>query len=121
MDADLLHAQRRATESVAMRRFAHRNVRDANHTKVVGWYTDLGIGVVDLADVGKGCPDLMVHAFGLADLVEIKIEGGKMKESQEEFMKEWHGPLLWLVRGMPDVVDHVRDMYRRSKLLEKAA
>lgn len=98
-----------------MRRFAHRNVRDANHTKVVGWYGDLGIGVVDLADVGKGCPDIMVHAFGLSDLVEIKIEDGKLKDSQEEFMKTWKGAKIFIVRNMGDVVDHVRDMAQRRK------
>lgn len=99
-----------------MRRFAHRNIRDANHTKVVGWYGDLGIGVVDLADVGKGCPDIMVHAFGISDLVEIKIEGGKLKGSQEDFIRDWRGEKIWIVRGMLDVADHVSDMYRRSKL-----
>lgn len=103
-----------------MRRFAHRNIRDANHTKVVGWYGDLGIGVVDLADVGKGCPDIMVHAFGISDLVEIKTDEGELEDSQKEFNKAWRGPLIWLVRGMTDVVDHVRDMHRRSKLKEAA-
>lgn len=98
-----------------MRRFAHRNVRDANHTEIVRWYEDLGIGVVDLADVGKGCPDLLVHAFGLCELVEIKIAKGLLKQSQEEFMRCWKGNTITVVRTMEDVVAHVKAMAERRK------
>lgn len=98
-----------------MRRFAHRNIRDANHKKIVGYYEDLGIGVVDLADVGKGCPDLLVHAFGISDLVEIKTEDGELEDSQIEFNQIWKGAKIHLVRDMYDVVDHVKSMTERRQ------
>jgi hypothetical protein len=88
--------------------------RDSNHRDVIGWYLKLGVSVLDLADMGKGVPDLLVAIDGQTDLVEVKSEKGELTGDQIEFASEWNAKIL-IVRTHFDVVTHVGQMRIRAK------
>lgn len=46
--------------------------RDANHAAIRDGLRKCGFRVLDLGDVGKGCPDLLVRGYGILLLVEVK-------------------------------------------------
>lgn len=89
--------------------------RDANHGDVVGWYKALGCNVLDLANMGEGCPDILVAIDGQLDLVEIKTEKGTLTDPQKEFFRDWTQSKIPIVRTHFDVVHHVGLMRIRAK------
>src|SRR3972149_1571025 len=51
----------------------HKHGRtDANHTEIVNALQAIGASVTSLADVGGGCPDLLVGYRGQNMLLEVK-------------------------------------------------
>lgn len=82
-----------------MRRAAKR---DDNHAEIVSALRMAGCGVLDLAAVGNGCPDLLAHPpvfpWRMA-LLEIKDSrkppsARKLTPEQVRFHAEWKGPLF---------------------------
>lgn len=76
--------------------------RDSNHPAVVKALRAAGCGVVDLAAVGAGVPDLLVCAPTWpheASLIEVK-DGGKppsarkLTPDQEKFHAAWKGRIF---------------------------
>lgn len=59
---------------------------DANHAEIVAALRGIGAHVQSLADVGKGCPDLLVSFRGAWFLFEVKSPGGKL--TPDEML--WH-------------------------------
>ena len=92
--------------------------RDENHKRIVNAARNLGCTVLDLGDVGGGCPDILVGFRGENVLVEIK-DGSKfpsqryLTEDQKEFFRSWRG---WVVK-IESVVELVRmiDSIRKTK------
>lgn len=93
--------------------------RDANQSKIVGWYESLGCSVVDLGAVGGGCPDLLIGATGIDALSEVKMPGEELRLSQRAFNERWRGGRPWKVETMDDVIAHVAEMRRRARLFIK--
>lgn len=56
----------------------HRARVDANHPEIVKALRQIGCSVQSLANVGKGCPDLLVGRAGRNILLEVK-DGSKVK------------------------------------------
>lgn len=82
-----------------MRRAAKR---DGNHKAIADALRDAGCGVVDLAAVGCGVPDLLIHAptypFQMA-LIEIKNPDvpkcdRRLTPAQREFHMNWRRPIF---------------------------
>lgn len=96
-----------------MRNPASQGRPDANHAEIVKCYKDLYCSVFETHHVGFGFPDLIVGIGGITDLVEIKNEDGKLRASQELFIKTWRGSKVQLVRTEQDVIDHVRRVRSR--------
>jgi Holliday junction resolvase len=74
--------------------------RDANHKDIVNALRAVGCSVVDLGEVGKGCPDLLCGIGGKTFLVEVKNPltrrgqqgtGLKTAERQAKFRELWYG------------------------------
>jgi hypothetical protein len=59
---------------------------DANHTEIVRALRDMGAFVQSLADVGNGCPDLLVSFRGKWFVFEVKSPGGKLTPDEAK----WH-------------------------------
>jgi len=80
----------------------HKASLDANHTEIVSQLRHIGATVVDLAKVGKGCPDLLVGWRGKTYLMEIKTKTGHMRTTQEQFFRSWTGGHIAVVRSFDD-------------------
>jgi hypothetical protein len=90
----------------------HRGRTDANHALVREVFRQLGAEVLDLAAVGGGCPDLLVHIktgrrAGSLHLIEVK-DGSKspshrqLTPAQAEFHKIWP---VHVVNSLDQVVE----------------
>jgi len=60
---------------------------DKNHIEISNAFRQLYYSVLDLHEVGGGCPDLLVARYNKNFLVEIKNRDGfnKVGEKQKEF------------------------------------
>lgn len=73
--------------------------RDANHSDIVDTFRSLGMSVLDLGALGDGAPDLVVGAFGINVLVEVK-DGSKppsqrqLTPDQVDFFATWKGEVI---------------------------
>jgi Holliday junction resolvase len=72
---------------------------DRNHAEIVAVFRRLGCSVLDLAAVGRGCPDILVGCGGQAVLVEIKDgtlspSRRKLRPAQVEFRANWRGRVV---------------------------
>lgn len=81
---------------------------DANHAEVVKALRKVGATVQSLANVGAGCPDLLVARGGRLVLMEVK-DGSKEKarqaltEAQETWIKGWASP-VYVVHSAAEAV-----------------
>lgn len=82
-----------------MRRAAKR---DFNHADIVKALRDAGCGVIDMAELGRGVPDILAHAptypFQMA-LIEIKNPDvpkcdRRLTPAQREFHMNWRRPIF---------------------------
>ena len=80
----------------------HKASLDANHTEIVAGLRQIGATVVDLAKVGKGCPDILVGFRGKTYLMEIKTKTGYVRATQEQFFRSWNGGHIAVVRSVDD-------------------
>lgn len=85
---------------------------DANQPEIVQTFRDLGCSVQHLHQIGKGCPDLLVGINGFNVLVEDKTLEGKLTKHQVNFIIEWRGDDIAIVRTREDVITLVN--YYRS-------
>jgi len=96
-----------------MRNPAAQGRPDANHADVQGWYEELFCSVVDLHEVGFGCPDFLIGCAGRSELVEVKTEHGSLEPSQIRFQRDWRGSKVQVVRTQGDVINHVQNIRER--------
>jgi len=66
--------------------------RDGNHPKIKQELIDAGCSVCDLADLGKGCPDILVGWQGRTyGPYEIKMPGGELTPDEAIWWAAWRG------------------------------
>jgi len=70
---------------------------DANHDEIVNGLRARGLGVVSLASLGDGAPDILVGVpcgvTGDNVLIEIKVPGKALNAVQVKWHEEWPGPV----------------------------
>ena len=78
--------------------------RDNNHKEIVNYLrTRWHCTVYDMADVGKGFPDLVVGRLGKNFLIEVKSnKTAELTEKEQQFAKTWRGAIA-TVRNTSDV------------------
>lgn len=87
---------------------------DANHAEIAKAFRELGCSVLSLAQMGDGCPDLLVAKHGYSVLVEVK-DGSKppserrLTPDQQDFHAKWLG-LIMIAEGLSDVVEIMREL-----------
>jgi len=70
---------------------------DANQAEIVAALRRAGASVLSLADLGNGCPDLLVYFDG-HHLLEVK-DGNQppskqaLSEDEKDFHRSWRGPI----------------------------
>ena len=81
----------------------HVKRRDANHAEIVTAFQQCGYSVLDLSQVGGGCPDLLVGRRGRDYLIEVKSSRGRVSNEQSSWTREWLGYTPRVVRTVDDV------------------
>ena len=79
---------------------------DANQKEIVAALRKMGVSVQSLANIGKGCPDLLAAKGDRSWLIEVKGPKGKLTPDQVEFIASWRG-VVHIVRTVDDVVNLV--------------
>jgi len=82
---------------------------DANHTAVVNALRMAGASVQSLADIGKGCPDLLVAFRGVNYLMEVKDgskppSARKLTEDEVLWIASWKA-LVHVVMTVDEALD----------------
>lgn len=95
-----------------------RGRTDGNHTAITKGLRKLGATVQSLADIGAGCPDLLVGFQRRTYLLEVK-DGSrppserKLTPDETEWHETWRGGALHVVLSLDDAVAIVtREMPR---------
>jgi hypothetical protein len=83
--------------------------RDANHASIREDLRKVGCRVLDLGDVGKGCPDLLVGFRGRLVLLEIKDPAKPpskraLTPDEEAFHTQWRGLPVVVVETIEEAV-----------------
>lgn len=82
---------------------------DANHAAIVQALRDVGASVQSLAEVGKGCPDILAGFRGVNFVLEVKRpDAAKKRRELDGVQRAWHDG--W--RGSVHVVLSVDDALR---------
>jgi len=76
---------------------------DANQAEIVAALREVGMSVLSLAPMGKGCPDLLVADDDSYFLIEVKGPKGKLTPDQEAFISEWRG-VVHICRTVDDAL-----------------
>lgn len=92
-----------------------RNKRDRNQVEIVEAFRKLGWSVLDLADVGRGMPDLVIgdksHGTFLVEVKNPATYYGRkgLSRSQTRFAEKWGG-LVHVVKTLDDVIALTRTL-----------
>ena len=82
---------------------------DLNHAAIVKGLREAGYSVQSLSSVGGGCPDILVGADGMSNiLLEIKSEQGQLTKAQEAWLWAWKGQAA-VVRSLDEALEIVQD------------
>ena len=87
---------------------------DANHADIKAAFLKLGCSVLDLSQLGEGCPDLLIGYGGLSICVEVK-DGAKPPSARKltAAQRDWH--LDWT--GGVRIVEDMEDAAKTANLL----
>ena len=69
----------------------HHGKVDLNQAEIVKALRQVGMSVLSLAPMGKGCPDLLVADDDSYFLIEVKGPKGKLTDDQVAFIADWRG------------------------------
>lgn len=85
-----------------------RKRTDANHAEIGRALRELGLPVIDLSAVGKGCADYITRKFsGRMVFIEVKTDAGKLNGAQL-VMKEIWGDDYQIARNVDDAIAIVK-------------
>lgn len=74
--------------------------KDANQPIIVKALRKVGASVAITTEVGGGFPDLVVGYRMETHLLELKVPGGKLRPTQVEFHRDWHGKPIHVVESV---------------------
>ena len=91
---------------------------DRNQPEVVTLLRRLGASVQHLHTIGKGCPDILVGAYGRNWLVEIKDDtlpksGQALTEDEADWHRAWKGQIC-VVRNLDEAIEQMNQMARMA-------
>ena len=74
-----------------MNRRGHAGKVDQAQAPIVEALLKLGCSVQSLAQVGDGCPDLLIGVAGINFLLEIKEPNAQFTDAQKKWHRDWKG------------------------------
>jgi hypothetical protein len=79
---------------------------DANQSEIVAAARKAGASVLDLHNVGRDCPDILVGWNGNINLlVEVKSPRGRLSPGQKRFIRDWRGYPVYVVRSAEAMIE----------------
>lgn len=81
---------------------------DKNHAEIKEVFKKAGWSVFDAKNIGQGFPDLIVGKHGSTFLVEIKTPTGKLTTPQREFMLNWKGGAVVILRTVEEALNFIK-------------
>ena len=101
-----------------MIRRGHAGKVDGNHEAIVSCFRAAGFSVQSLAQIGDGCPDLLLGFNGLNLLVEVKDSAKPLsKRSLTPAQKKWHDE--W--HGLVDIVESIEQALLLASIHRQAS
>lgn len=87
---------------------------DVNQREIVKTLRKMGFTVLILSMVGKGCPDILVGAFGKNILIEIKDgnkppSGRKLTEHEQIFHDAWKGQVC-VIKNIDELLNLINGL-----------
>ncbi len=79
---------------------------DANQADIVKALRQVGASVQSLADIGKGCADILVGFHGRNWLMEIKMPGCHLTPDEKEWHAGWQGAVV-VVRSVEEALGYL--------------
>lgn len=76
---------------------------DSNQAELIRHAAALGASCVSLTPMGGGCPDYLIGHRGATYLVEIKGLRGQLTPDQRQFIRDWQGSHVHVLRTTEDV------------------
>lgn len=80
---------------------------DLNHKQIVVALRGIGCTVQSLAEIGSGCPDLLVGRNGKTYLIEVKSAGGGLTSDQVGWFAKWRGGRVCVATSVDEAIDCV--------------
>ncbi len=87
---------------------SRRKKVDANQAEIVRMLREFGASVIDLHEVGKGCPDILVGYKWRSYPMEVKSGDGKLTPDEMEFNESWQGN-YYIVHSFEEAVQILID------------
>ena len=86
--------------------------RDSLRAKLIAAFDAAGATVVSLADIGGGCPDLLVGYRGRTALCETQAPGAdaKLEADRLVWYESWRGGTVIVVQSPADVAQVLRSL-----------
>ena len=91
----------------------HRCRQDRNHLEIVDGLRALGVGVLDMSELGQGLPDIVAGVKGRTVLIEIKNAANSygrqgLTRRQARWAREWKGSSVVVASSLTDAVQAVQ-------------
>ncbi len=82
---------------------------DSSHAAIRDGLRQLGYSVQSLAEIGKGCPDLLVGKAGQTWLVEVKAgKTGRITPDQHRWYAGWRGRAVVIATSLDEALEQMR-------------
>lgn len=97
-----------------------RHRRDEVHGEIVSALVRSGHSVLDLSQVGGGCPDILVSRAGVTILAELKTptpatrKDKDFSKKQRIFRNKWKDEIV-LATSAEDVIEEINQRIRRRE------
>jgi hypothetical protein len=79
-----------------------RGKTDANQSEIRQALHKVGASTHSLAQLGAGCPDLLVGYRQRTYLMEIKAPKGRLTDQQKDWMASWNGAPVHVVHDIDE-------------------
>ena len=83
---------------------------DRNQAEIVDALRQVGASVFSLHRVGHGCPDILVGYRGTSYLMEVKSDNGKLNDNEREWIANWRGMDVAVVRTVDEALETIGAM-----------
>jgi len=97
----------------------YRSRVDKNQKEIVEVLRKAGFSVFSAHQVGKGFPDLVLGKYGVTWLAEVKEPDGKLGQSQKDFIKNWKGSPIVILRTIDEALAFARSCQGGDTLRQK--